>query len=145
MKTTMRYRIISILFFTFFISSGVKSQDITAPSIGIYNLLNQNFPIKVGVKSDFIGNLKYHYGSRTEDLNNTFNSKLAYHMSNSWSWDEKELKEKGVSAFDLLKGIFIKYRFDKKNIADSLIAVSNNFFSEKNKKQSFISRKSEWI
>lgn len=134
----MRFSCISILFLSLFTISNINGQIITAPSVGIYNLLNQNIPIKLGAKSDFIGILKYHYGSRTEDLNNVFNSKLAYHMSNSWSWDSKELKDKGVFAFDLLKGIFHSYRYDNKNIADSLISVSNNFFSEKSKKSLLI-------
>jgi hypothetical protein len=130
----MRFTYISILLLSLFTRSHINAQIINTPSTGIYNLLNQNIPLKFGSQSDFIGFLKYRYGSPTEDLNNVFNSKLAYHMSNSWLWDEKELKNKGVSAFDLLKGFFYNYKYYEKNIADSLISVSNNFFSEKSKK-----------
>lgn len=129
----MRIIILSILLISLLRFSFIHAQNIQGPSTGIYNLLNQNFPVKIGSKSDFVGILKYHYGSPLEDLNNVFNSKLAYHMSNSWAWDSKELKDKGVFAYDLLKGIFI-FSHGIKNDRDSLISVSKSFFSEKNKK-----------
>ena len=109
--------------------TSLKSQVVNVPSPGIYKILNQKLPIKLGTTSDFIGNMKYHYGSYTEDgLSNIFNSKL---VSGMYWWDETDLKNKGISAYYLLEMIYrSKYNTDKKR--DSLINISNEFFSKKN-------------
>jgi hypothetical protein len=113
--------------------TSLKSQVVNVPSQGIYKILNQKLPIKLGTTSDFIGNMKYHYGSYTEDgLSNIFNSKLVYRMGNSYHWDQTDLKNKGIPAYDLLEMIYrSNYNTDKKR--DSLINISNEFFSKKNK------------
>lgn len=110
--------------------TSLKSQEVNVPSQGIYKILNQKLPIKLGTTSDFIGNMKYHYGSYTEDgLSNIFNSKL---VSGMYWWDKTDLKNKGISAYYLLEMIYrSKYNTDSKR--DSLINISNEFFSNKNK------------